>query len=121
MLPPALERGPGGRHAAFGGASPRRARTGGAGAVSLHRLRRRRYIDPRIKEYQRSGSGWKQEWYARGPVVEVDAGVFFSDSRCLTGNWRAAGAVTTSRAPHSRRRAGSKPVRRARVAIGAAS
>ena len=43
-----------------------------------HRLRRRRYIDPRIKEYQRSGSGWKQEWYARGPVVTVDAAPFFS-------------------------------------------
>jgi hypothetical protein len=42
-----------------------------------HRLRRQRYIDPRIKEYQRAGSGWKQEWYARGPVVEVDAGPFF--------------------------------------------
>jgi hypothetical protein len=42
-----------------------------------HRLRRRRYIDPRIKEYQRSGSGWKQEWYARGPVVEIDARPFF--------------------------------------------
>jgi Glycosyl transferase family 2 len=43
-----------------------------------HRLRRQRYIDPRIKEYQRSGSGWKQEWYARGPVVAVDAAPFFS-------------------------------------------
>jgi len=42
-----------------------------------HRLRRRRHIDPRIKEYQRSGSGWKQEWYARGPVVSVDARPFF--------------------------------------------
>jgi hypothetical protein len=44
---------------------------------ALHRLRRRRYIDPRIKEYQRAGSGWKQEWYARGPVVAVDAERFF--------------------------------------------
>jgi hypothetical protein len=43
-----------------------------------HRLRRQRYIDPRIREYQRSGSGWKQEWYARGPVVEVDARPFFT-------------------------------------------
>ena len=42
-----------------------------------HRLRRRRHIDPRIKRYQRSGSGWKQEWYARGPVVSVDARPFF--------------------------------------------
>ncbi len=44
---------------------------------TMHRLRRRRHIDPRIKEYQRSGSGWKQEWYARGPVVSVDARPFF--------------------------------------------
>ncbi len=43
----------------------------------VHRLRRRRHIDPRIKAYQRSGSGWKQEWYARGPVVSVDACPFF--------------------------------------------
>lgn len=42
-----------------------------------HRIRRQRYIDPRIKEYQRSGSGWKQEWYARGRVVTVDATPFF--------------------------------------------
>jgi len=43
----------------------------------LHRLRRRRHIDPRIKEYQRAGSGWKREWYAHGPVVTVDARPFF--------------------------------------------
>lgn len=43
----------------------------------MHRLRRRRHIDPRIKEYQRAGSGWKREWYARGPVISVDARPFF--------------------------------------------
>lgn len=48
----------------------------GLGGV-VHRLRRRRHIDPRIREYQRSGSGWKREWYARGPVVSVDARPFF--------------------------------------------
>jgi glycosyltransferase involved in cell wall biosynthesis len=43
-----------------------------------HRLRRQRYIDPRIREYQRSGSSWKQEWYARGPVVTLDAEPFLT-------------------------------------------
>jgi hypothetical protein len=44
----------------------------------LHRLRRRRSLDPRIKEYIASGSSWKQEWYARGPLVRVDAGPFLA-------------------------------------------
>lgn len=42
----------------------------------LHRVRRRRTLDPRIKEYIRKGSSWKQEWYARGPLVTVDARSF---------------------------------------------
>ena len=42
----------------------------------LHRLRRRRTLDPRIKEYIAAGSSWKQEWYARGPLVSVDASPF---------------------------------------------
>jgi hypothetical protein len=39
----------------------------------IDRLRRRRHLDPRMKEYRRRGSSWKQEWYARGPLVSVDA------------------------------------------------
>ncbi len=42
----------------------------------LHRLRRRRQLDPRIKAYARAGSSWKQEWYARGPRRTVDARPF---------------------------------------------
>jgi Glycosyl transferase family 2 len=42
------------------------------------RLRRRRHLDPRIKEYNRSGTSWKQEWYARGPRVSVDARPFLA-------------------------------------------
>jgi hypothetical protein len=42
----------------------------------LHRLRRRRQLDPRVKEYARAGSSWKQEWYARGPLTTVDARPF---------------------------------------------
>jgi hypothetical protein len=29
-----------------------------------------------MKEYARQGSSWKQEWYARGPLVRVDARPF---------------------------------------------
>ena len=47
----------------------------------LHRLRHRRRIDPRIREYQAKGSTWKDEWYARGPVVSVDARPFFDPTR----------------------------------------
>jgi hypothetical protein len=47
----------------------------GAGGV-LERMRRRRHLDPRIKEYNRTGTSWKQEWYARGPRVSVDARPF---------------------------------------------
>jgi len=43
----------------------------------LHRLRHRRHIDPRMKAYRAQGSTWKEEWYARGPVVTVDARPFF--------------------------------------------
>ena len=46
----------------------------------LHRLRQRRRLDPRIKEYQARGSTWKQEWYARGPAVSVDARPFFGNA-----------------------------------------
>jgi hypothetical protein len=42
----------------------------------LDRARRRRHLDPRIKEYARRGSSWKQEWYARGTLVTVDARPF---------------------------------------------
>jgi len=42
----------------------------------LHRWRRRRSLDPRIREYNRTGTSWKQEWYARGPRVSVDARPF---------------------------------------------
>jgi glycosyltransferase involved in cell wall biosynthesis len=42
------------------------------------RLRfRRRFMDPRIKEYRREGRNWKREWYARGDRVAVDASPFF--------------------------------------------
>ncbi len=43
----------------------------------LHRLRYRRHIDPRMKAYRAQGSTWKEEWYARGPVVTLDARPFF--------------------------------------------
>jgi hypothetical protein len=49
-------------------------RRGASGFVD--RLRRRRHLDPRMKEYRRRGSSWKQEWYARGPLVSVDARPF---------------------------------------------
>jgi hypothetical protein len=42
----------------------------------LDRARRRRHLDPRIKQYNRTGTSWKQEWYARGPRVTVDARPF---------------------------------------------
>jgi hypothetical protein len=42
----------------------------------LDRLRRRRHLDPRMKEYARRGTSWKQEWYARGPLVRADARAF---------------------------------------------
>jgi hypothetical protein len=41
------------------------------------RLRFRRFMDPRIKEYKRQGRNWKQEWYRRGERVTVDASPFF--------------------------------------------
>jgi len=41
-----------------------------------HRLRMRRHLDPRINAYIRSGSSWKEEWYARGDPVTVDARPF---------------------------------------------
>lgn len=43
----------------------------------LDRLRHRRRIDPRMKEYRARGSTWKHEWYARGSLVSVDARPFF--------------------------------------------
>ena len=42
----------------------------------VQRLRYRRHIDPRMKAYRAQGSTWKEEWYARGPVVTVDARPF---------------------------------------------
>jgi Glycosyl transferase family 2 len=43
---------------------------------ALERARRRRHLDPRIKEYNRTGTSWKEQWYARGPRVSVDARPF---------------------------------------------
>ncbi len=63
----------------------------GPGGV-LDRLRRRRHLDPRIKAYARAGSSWKQEWYARGPRVTVDARPFLE----RTPQERAVGSVATS-------------------------
>ncbi len=40
------------------------------------RLAHYRRIDPRVQEYRAAGSSWKHEWYARGPLVFVDAGPF---------------------------------------------
>ena len=44
----------------------------------LERARRRRHLDPRMKEYERAGSSWKQEWYARGPLVTRDVRPFLA-------------------------------------------
>ena len=45
------------------------------------RLRfRGRHMDPRIKEYRRTGRNWKREWYARGERVTVDASPFVARS-----------------------------------------
>ena len=52
-------------------------RRGARGLVD--RLRRRRHLDPRMKEYRQRGSSWKQEWYARGPLVSADARPFLRD------------------------------------------
>jgi hypothetical protein len=41
-----------------------------------HRLRHERHMDPRMKEYRARGTTWKEEWYARGTPVTVDAGPF---------------------------------------------
>ena len=49
-------------------------------AASFDRIRRRRNLDPRIKEYNRSGTSWKQEWYARGRRETVDARPFIGTS-----------------------------------------
>jgi hypothetical protein len=57
----------------------------------VDRLRRRRHLDPRMKEYRRRGSSWKQEWYARGPLVSVDARLF------LAGAQESAKRVASSR------------------------
>jgi glycosyltransferase involved in cell wall biosynthesis len=41
------------------------------------RLRfRRKFMDPRIKEYRRDGRNWKREWYERGQRTTVDASPF---------------------------------------------
>lgn len=46
-----------------------------------HRARYWRHIDPRMKAYRSQGSTWKQEWYARGPLVTVDATPFLGGRR----------------------------------------
>jgi hypothetical protein len=43
------------------------------------RLRFRRFMDPRIREYRSQGRNWKQEWYRRGERVTVDASPFFPE------------------------------------------
>lgn len=58
----------------------------------LHRHRRRRHLDPRVKEYIRAGSSWKQEWYARGHRVTVDARPFLEPAP----RHRAVGSVSAS-------------------------
>jgi hypothetical protein len=40
------------------------------------RLRHERRMDPRMKEYRARGTTWKEEWYARGDPVTVDARPF---------------------------------------------
>jgi glycosyltransferase involved in cell wall biosynthesis len=40
------------------------------------RIRYRRHMDPRIKDYQQQGRNWKQQWYRRGERVTVDASPF---------------------------------------------
>jgi glycosyltransferase involved in cell wall biosynthesis len=51
---------------------------------AFHRFRRRRTRDPRIKDYLRRGSSWKQEWYARGDLVTVDATPFLDASAVVS-------------------------------------
>ena len=46
----------------------------------LKRLVRRRRPAPHILELERQGKNWKQEWYARGDRVTVDARPFLGDS-----------------------------------------
>lgn len=46
----------------------------------VDRLRYRRHIDPRMKAYRAAGSTWKHEWYARGPLVTVDAKRFLGEA-----------------------------------------
>lgn len=43
----------------------------------LHRRLQQRHLDPRIREYATSGTTWKQEWYALGERVTIDARPFF--------------------------------------------
>jgi hypothetical protein len=42
------------------------------------RLRFRRFLDPRVSEYRKRGSNWKQEWYRIGERVGVDARPFLT-------------------------------------------
>ena len=42
------------------------------------RLRYRRHMDPRLRQYGKTGSNWKQVWYRRGERVAIDASPFFS-------------------------------------------
>lgn len=59
-------------------------RRGARGLVQ--RLRYRRHIDPRMKEYRAQGSTWKEEWYARGPLVTVDARPFLGPGAQLASS-----------------------------------
>jgi hypothetical protein len=52
----------------------------------VERLRYRRHIDPRMKAYRAQGSTWKEEWYARGPVVTVDARPFLGPGAQLASS-----------------------------------
>lgn len=44
------------------------------------RLRYHRHMDPRLKEYRRTGRNWKQEWYRRGERTTVDASPFLAQA-----------------------------------------
>jgi len=66
------------------GGRPSVAETGSfrLGLLGLpRRLRYRRQMDPRIREYRTRDRNWKQEWYRRGDRVRVDATPFLDARR----------------------------------------
>ena len=108
LLPAALE--PRRRRRGRGATQPVRDRgmfySGPRGV--LHRLRQRRRLDPRIKEYRARGSTWKQEWYARGPAVSVDARPFFGNASRSQPWARTTSSRGTRSQPSSRPRSASE-------------